>query len=66
MLFFNLFFSRDRSKCLTLVVAVLLRALLGHHPLAAGTGVPQAAGQGGGGQAARRALPLVLMTAGGG
>lgn len=40
---------------------VLLRALLGHHPLAAGQGVPQAPGEGGRRPAQGRPLPLVLM-----
>ena len=42
---------------------VLLRALLGHHPLPAGPRVPQAAGEGGRRPAARCALPLVLDAA---
>lgn len=40
--------------------SVLLRAVLGDHPLAAREGVPQAAGQGGGGQAEDGAVQVVL------
>ncbi len=36
--------------------SVLLRAVLGHHPLQAGQGVSQAAGEGGRGQAQDGAL----------
>ncbi len=40
--------------------AVLLRTVLGHHTLAPGQGVPQAAGQGGRRQAQDRAIQVVL------
>lgn len=53
--------NRTNHSFFSLVLfAVLLRALLGHNPLEAGQGVPQAAGQRGCRPAEGRAIPLVL------
>ena len=43
-----------------ILVSVLLRAMLGDHPLEAGPRVPQAAGEGGRRQAEDDALQVVL------
>ena len=45
-------------------VSVLLRAVLGHHPLSSWPRVPQAAGEGGRGQAEDGAIQVVLSREG--